>query len=148
MKITSFNKELPHTIPTRGTEHSAGYDLSYVGQPIMLMPMQRHAFATNLVLEIPEGFYGRIAPRSGLAFKEGIDVLAGVIDSDYRGEIKVILVNLSHKPVSFISGQKIAQIIIEKHYPQTIEFVDSLTETQRGAGGFGSTDKPYTVVMG
>jgi dUTPase len=80
MNIKPFNKDLPFLIPQRGSEHAAGYDLFYAGQPVMIQPMQRMAMPTNIVLEIPIGSYGRIAPRSGLAFKNGIDVLGGVID--------------------------------------------------------------------
>ena len=141
LKVKPFNPSYPFTIPAKGTPSAAGYDLSYVGHPVILAPMQRMALGTNVVMEIPEGYYGRIAPRSGLAFKEGIDVLAGVVDSDYRGEIKVILINLGDKPVSFSEGQKIAQIIIENHNSPKIELVDELTETIRAEGGFGSTDK-------
>lgn len=128
MKITPFNKDLPFTIPTKGSEHAAGYDLSYVGNPIMLMPMQRHALPTNIVMEIPEGFYGRIAPRSGLAFKEGIVVIEEVISPKQLDEVRVNLVNLSHKPVSFSSGQQIAQIIISPFIAPKLEIVKDITQ--------------------
>ena len=140
-KYKPFNKELPCSVPEKGTPFAAGYDLKYLGYPVVLQPMQRFAFSTNLSLEIPDGYFGRIAPRSGLAFKQGIDVLAGIIDSDYRGEIKVILINLSDKPSSFSSGDKIAQIIFEKHYDFTLELADELDDTSRGEKGFGSTGK-------
>ena len=140
MNIKPYNKDLPFTIPHRGSVEAAGYDLSYAAEPVILQPMQRMAMSTNVVMEIPEGYYGRIAPRSGLAFKNGIDVLAGVIDSDYRGEIKAILINLGDKPVSFNTGDKIAQIIFEKHFKFAMEVAD-INQTNRGEGGFGSTGK-------
>jgi dUTP pyrophosphatase len=147
VRYKAFNPELPVIAPKRGTASAAGYDLTYVGYPVILEPGKRYAFPTNLILEIPESFYGRIAPRSGLAFKQGIDVLAGVIDSDYRGEVKVILVNLGDKSASFLNGDKIAQIIFERYYDFVVEPADQLEESERGEGGFGSTDKKSKVEL-
>jgi len=141
MKHKPANKDYPYFAPERGTPSAAGHDLKYVGIPIVLQPMQRYAFTTNLILEIPEGYYGRIAPRSGLAFKQGIDVMAGVIDSDYRGEIKAILINLGDKPVSFQTGDKIAQIIFEQYLSFNFEVAEELSQTIRGEGAFGSTGR-------
>ena len=133
-------------IPSKGSVGAAGYDL-YTTESYELKPGERKAFKTDIALAIPEGFYGRVAPRSGLAVKHGIDVLAGVIDSDYRGEILVALVNLGDKPVQLpvIKDGKetaIAQIIFESCGTVTDGFneVDDLTATQRGSGGFGSSD--------
>ena len=133
-------------IPSKGSAGAAGYDL-YTTESYELKPGERKAFKTDIKLAIPEGFYGRVAPRSGLAVKHGIDVLAGVIDSDYRGEILVALINLGDKPVQLpiIKDGKetaIAQIIFEGCGTVNDGFtvVDDLTATQRGSGGFGSSD--------
>lgn len=125
--------------PTRANPTDAGADL-YSIECCSVLPMQRKMVATGIQLEIPEGYYGRIAPRSGLAAKQGIDVLAGVVDSSYRGEIKVILFNTDNQKVFKVNvGDRIAQLIIEKHY--NLEFVEQedLTVTNRGEGGFGSS---------
>jgi dUTP pyrophosphatase len=133
-------------IPSKGSNGAAGYDL-YTTESYELKPGERKAFKTDIALAIPEGLYGRVAPRSGLAVKHGIDVLAGVIDSDYRGEILVALINLGDKSVQLpiIKDGKetaIAQIIFEVCGSVTDGFVevDDLTSTQRGSGGFGSSD--------
>ena len=96
---------------------------------------------TGLAAEIPPGFYGRVAPRSGLAVKHGIDVLAGVIDADYRGELKVPLINLGQQTVSFDAGERIAQLIIVPVVQAQFEIVDEFVASDRGEGGFGSTGK-------
>lgn len=134
-------------IPSKGSVGAAGYDL-YTTESYELKPGERKAFKTDISLAIPEGFYGRVAPRSGLAVKHGIDVLAGVIDSDYRGEILVALINLGDKPIQLpiIKDGKetaIAQIIFETCGTVQGGFVevDDLTVTQRGSDGFGSSDK-------
>lgn len=133
-------------IPSKGSIGAAGYDL-YTTESYELKPGERKAFKTDISLAIPEGFYGRVAPRSGLAVKYGIDVLAGVIDSDYRGEILVALINLGDKPIQLpiIKDGKetaIAQIIFEGCGTVSGGFVevDDLNTTQRGTGGFGSSD--------
>ena len=126
-------------VPTQGTPHSAGYDL-YSIETHILMPMDIKLFKTGLILEIPTGHYGRIAPRSGLAFKNGIDVMAGVIDEDYRGELGILLINLGKTEKEIKIGDKIAQIIIEPYKKVDFLLVDDLSDTQRGTNGFGSTD--------
>ena len=127
-------------IPARANKTDAGYDLWSV-ESYTLKPFERKLFKTGISVEIPEGHYGRIAPRSGLAYKHGLDVLAGVIDSSYRGEIGVILINLGDKDVYITHGDRVAQLIIEScRYPEMIQ-VDELGVSNRGIGGFGSTGK-------
>lgn len=127
------------TIPTQGTNFAAGYDL-YAAEDAVVVCGTRKLIKTNISMEITLGYYGRIAPRSGLAYKNGIDVLAGVIDSDYRGDIGVILYN-TDKNIDFTvkKGDRIAQIIFEACYIATLNNVDNLDNTLRQAGGFGST---------
>lgn len=127
------------TIPTQGTSFAAGYDL-YAAEDAVVVCGTRKLIKTNISMEITPGYYGRIAPRSGLAYKNGIDVLAGVIDSDYRGDIGVILYN-TDKNIDFSvkKGDRIAQIIFEACYTATLNNVDNLDNTLRQAGGFGST---------
>lgn len=129
------------TIPTQGTSFAAGYDL-YAAEDAVVVCGTRKLIKTNVSMEITPGYYGRIAPRSGLAYKNGIDVLAGVIDSDYRGDIGVILYN-TDKNIDFTvkKGDRIAQIIFEACYTATLNNVDNLDNTLRQAGGFGSTGK-------
>jgi len=137
MKVNLLNPN--SIIPKKGSQNAAGYDL-YSIEAGVIKPQKRCLIKTGIVLEIPSGYYGRIAPRSGLAFKNGIDVMAGVIDSDYRGEIGVILYNSDFSSdFVFGVGDKIAQIIFEKHYDFDIIETKELNETQRGIGGFGST---------
>ena len=127
-------------IPARANKTDAGYDLWSV-ESYTLKPLERKLFKTGISVEIPEGHYGRIAPRSGLAYKHGLDVLAGVIDSSYRGEIGVILINLGDKDVYITHGDRVAQLIVEScRYPEMIQ-VDELGVSNRGIGGFGSTGK-------
>jgi dUTP pyrophosphatase len=128
-------------IPTKGSPLAAGYDL-YSTEEYTLMPMERKLFKTGISLSIPTNMYGRIAPRSGLAYKDGIDVLAGVIDPDYTGDIGVILINFgtSEKKITF--GDKIAQIIFENYNNVSFDTVSELSSTERGSGGYGSTDIP------
>lgn len=128
-------------IPTQGTSFAAGYDL-YAAEDAVVVCGTRKLIKTNISMEITPGYYGRIAPRSGLAYKNGIDVLAGVIDSDYRGDIGVILYN-TDKNIDFTvkKGDRIAQIIFEAYYTATLNNVDNLDNTLRQAGGFGSTGK-------
>jgi len=127
-------------IPSKGSPHSAGYDLSTI-EAYTLKPLERKLFKTGLSIAIPTGMYGRIAPRSGLAFKSGVDVMAGVIDEDYRGEVGVLLINLSDTEKQFNIGDKVAQIIFEFYNNVNLQVVDNLTETKKGEGGFGSSDK-------
>ena len=125
-------------LPTRGSAHAAGLDLCSI-EDVTLAAGARAAVRTGLSVAIPEGFYGRIAPRSGLAVNYGLDVLAGVIDSDYRGEIICALVNHGRETLTLEAGQRIAQLIIEAIITPEPAWADSLDETARGAGGFGST---------
>lgn len=126
-------------IPTQGTDFSAGYDL-YAAEDACVPRLGRKLIKTNLSMAIPMNYYGRIAPRSGLAYKNGIDVLAGVIDSDYRGDIGVILFNTDESlDFSVKAGDKIAQIIIEKHHYVNWQQSDNLEASKRGEGGYGHT---------
>jgi dUTP pyrophosphatase len=126
-------------IPTQGSKYAAGYDL-YAAEEVLVNTMGRKLVKTNISISIPEGYYGRIAPRSGLAYKNGIDVLAGVIDSDYRGDIGVILLNTDHNLDFEVNvGDRIAQIIIEKCHSVNWETVETLDATVRSEGGFGSS---------
>ncbi len=127
------------TIPTQGTKFAAGYDL-YAAEDAVVVCGARKLIKTNISMEITPGYYGRIAPRSGLAYKSGIDVLAGVIDSDYRGDIGVILYN-TDKNIDFEvkKGDRIAQIIFEACYSATLNTVENLDNTLRQSGGYGST---------
>ena len=127
------------TIPSKGTSFAAGYDL-YAAEDAVVVCGSRKLIKTNISMEITPGYYGRIAPRSGLAYKNGIDVLAGVIDSDYRGDIGVILYN-TDKNIDFTvkKGDRIAQIIFEACYTATLNTVENLDNTLRQGGGYGST---------
>ena len=131
-------------LPTRGSTAAAGLDL-YSIEAVCLHPKQRALVRTGLAVAIPEGCYGRIAPRSGLATKNGIDVLAGVIDSDYRGEIQCLLYNTGDEAVELPGQTKICQLIIEKIITPNPEWTKDLDDTIRGEGGFGSTDKKGAV---
>ena len=132
-----------HPDPTYETERSAGMDLRAVvtGEPIVLAPLQRTIVKTGLFIELPVGHEAQVRPRSGLAAKFGITVLnaPGTIDADYRGEIGVILVNLSQEPFTIEHGDRVAQLVIAKHERADWTIADELSETDRGAGGFGST---------
>ncbi len=127
------------TIPTQATEGDAGYDL-YSLEEVTLAPMTRTVVKTGISIAIPVGFYGRVAPRSGLAVKKGLDVLAGVVDAGYRGDVGVVLINLSSENVTLKKQSKVAQLIIEKcHDVEWIE-TDDLSDSERGEGGYGSSD--------
>ena len=127
-------------IPTKGSDGAAGYDLyNAENQDISLAPGERRLFATNIKISLPRGIYARIAPRSGLAFKNGIDVLAGVCDSDYRDWYRVLLINLGNSVVNIRKGDRIAQVIFENYTNFDFCQVNSLDETNRGGNGFGST---------
>lgn len=143
MKIKIVNQS-KHPLPEYATDASAGVDLrANISETIVLKPLERTLIPTGLFLELPIGFEAQIRPRSGLAFKYGITVLnsPGTIDADYRGEIKVLLVNLSNENFQINDGDRIAQMVIAKHERALWQCVDSLEETARGAGGFGSTGK-------
>lgn len=124
--------------PARGSDGAAGYDLSSVVD-IVVPALGRVAVATGLAMRVPDGTYGRVAPRSGLAYKYGIDVLAGVIDKDFRGEVKVILFNTSERDYIVKKGDRVAQLVLEKISTPEVAIVDDLEDTLRGVGGFGST---------
>lgn len=126
------------TLPTRGSASSAGLDI-YCIEDFTIAPQQRVLARSGLAVAIPEGHYGRLAPRSGLAVKNGLDVLAGVIDADYRGEVQCLLYNTSNETIQLAAGTRICQLIIEKVITPEAVWADDLTETARAAGGFGST---------
>ena len=141
MTIKVINKS-KHDLPKYQTELSAGMDLyANIDEPITLKPLERTLVKTGLFISLPKGYEAQIRPRSGLAFKNGITVLntPGTIDADYRGEIGVILVNLSSQDFTINDGDRIAQMVIAKHETAIWEKVDTLEETERGEGGFGST---------
>jgi dUTP pyrophosphatase len=126
------------TTPTRGSAFAAGYDL-YASQPTTIPSRGKALVSTDLSIATPEGTYGRIAPRSGLAAKHFIDTGAGVIDADYRGEVKVLLFNHADVDFQVGRGDRIAQLVLERIYTPEIVEVEDLEESVRGAGGFGST---------
>lgn len=125
-------------LPQYSSEEAAGADL-YAAENVIIASGERALIKTNIALAIPEGYYGRIAPRSGLAYKNGIDVMAGVIDSDYRGDVGVILLNTGKNPFVVSVGDRIAQIIFQRYFKAAFLEKDSLEDSKRGSGGFGST---------
>jgi dUTP pyrophosphatase len=139
-----FNEEIESFLPAYQTEHSSGMDL-YSSNPedITLMPGEYKLIPTNLIIELPEGYEAQVRPRSGLALKHGITVLnsPGTIDADYRGEVKVLLINHGKNDFVVKFGERIAQMIIAKYEKAELESREELTETVRGAGGYGSTGK-------
>ena len=143
MKVKIINQS-NNPLPTYETVSSAGIDLrAFTTEQIVLKPLERALIKTGLYLEIPEGYEAQVRPRSGLAYKNGITVLnsPGTIDADYRGEIGVILVNLSNETFQIENGERIAQLIFAKFEQAEFMEVETLNETERGAGGFGSTGK-------
>lgn len=141
MKIKIINKS-GHELPHYETEASAGMDLrANIDEPVTLKPLERAIVKTGLFIELPIGYEAQVRPRSGLAAKKGITVLnaPGTIDADYRGEVGVILVNLSNADFIIENGERIAQMVIAKHERAEWVTVDSLSDTARGQGGFGST---------
>ena len=131
-----------HLLPSYESEASAGMDLrAYIQNPIRLKPLERNIVKTGLFIELPVGYEAQVHPRSGLAAKKGITVLnaPGTIDADYRGEIGVILINLSNEDFIIENGERIAQLVVSKHERAHWEEVEILEETLRGEGGFGST---------
>ena len=141
MTIKIINKS-QHELPNYETLASAGMDLrANISEAITLQPLERAIIKTGLFLELPIGFEAQVRPRSGLAAKNGVTVLnaPGTIDADYRGEVGVILVNLSNVPFTIENGERIAQMIIAKHERAEWELVAELSSTERGVGGFGST---------
>ena len=143
MKVQIVNKSAYET-PFYATEKSAGMDLkANIEEPITLAPLQRAMVPTGLYIALPDGTEAQVRPRSGLAAKYGITVInsPGTIDADYRGEIKVILVNLSNEPFVINPGERIAQMVVARYEKVEWDAVESLDDTERGAGGFGSTGK-------
>jgi len=143
MKIKIVNKS-KHQLPAYETIASAGMDLrAELQSPLHIKPLGRTLIPTGLFMELPVGYEAQVRPRSGLAYKKGVGVVnsPGTIDADYRGEIKVIIINLSEAELIIEDGERIAQMVIAKHERADWEEVDSLSETDRGAGGFGSTGK-------
>lgn len=143
MEIKIVNRST-NALPHYETVQSAGMDLrAFLPEPVALEPFQRKLIPTGLFLEIPAGLEAQVRPRSGLALKSGITVLnsPGTIDSDYRGEVGVILINLSQETFTIQPGDRIAQLVIAKHERAAWTETESLTETDRGTGGFGSTGK-------
>ncbi|REJ82849.1 MAG: dUTP diphosphatase [Bacteroidetes bacterium] len=141
MKIKIKNNS-SHALPAYETEHAAGMDLrANLSEAIIIEPMERALVPTGLFLEIPPGFEAQVRPRSGLAAKKGVTVLnsPGTIDADYRGEVKVILVNLSRETFTVNDGERIAQLVVAPHAKVEWENGIELSETSRGSGGFGST---------
>ena len=143
MNVKVINKS-HHPLPEYATVSAAGMDLrAFIDSPIELQPLERKLIPTGLFIELSVGFEAQIRPRSGLAFKHGITVLnsPGTIDADYRGEVKVLLVNISNEKFVINDGERIAQMVIAKHEQVNWQLTDELTESERSAGGFGSTGK-------
>jgi dUTP pyrophosphatase len=141
MHINIINQS-KHPLPSYQTPSSAGMDLrANLEAPVVLRPLQRALIPTGLYLEIPDGYEAQIRPRSGLAYKHGISIVnsPGTIDADYRGEIKVLLVNLSDQDFSVEDGERIAQMVVARHETVQWQQATALTDTERGAGGYGST---------
>lgn len=143
MKIRIVNRS-SHPLPAYETVHSAGMDLrAFTTEPVTLKPMERRLIPTGLFIEIPVGHEAQVRPRSGLAIRHGITVLnsPGTIDADYRGEIGVILINLSDKDFTVNDGDRIAQMVIAQHVRAELAETDQIDETERGAGGFGHSGR-------
>lgn len=143
MRVNIINKS-NNALPAYETASSAGMDLrAFVDADVVLKPFERKLIPTGLYIELPDGYEAQIRPRSGLAIKSGITVLnsPGTIDADYRGEIKVILINLSQDEFIIKSGERICQMVIAKHEKAEFVEVNEISETERGAGGFGHTGK-------
>jgi dUTP pyrophosphatase len=141
MNIRIINRS-KNNLPAYETAHAAGMDLrADLESPMRLNPMERKLIPTGLHIELPEGFEAQIRPRSGLAFKHGIGIVnsPGTIDADYRGEIKVLLINLSNEPFEINTGDRIAQMVIARHEKVSWLEVEVLNETSRGVGGYGHT---------
>jgi len=141
MNIRIINKS-KNSLPAYETLHAAGMDLrAELEEQIVLKPMERKLVPTGLFIELPEGFEAQIRPRSGLAFKHGIGIVnsPGTIDADYRGEVKVLLINYGDQPFEINTGDRVAQMVVARHEKVDWEQVESLNETTRGAGGYGHT---------
>ena len=143
MQIKIINQSR-HPLPEYATPYSAGMDLrANIDDPIILKPLQRALIPTGIYIQLPEGYEAQIRPRSGLAIKHGIGIVnsPGTVDADYRGEIRVILVNLSQEDFTINDGERICQMVVAQHAHIEWNQVDNLDETERGAGGFGHTGK-------
>jgi dUTP pyrophosphatase len=143
LEIKIINRS-DNSLPAYETLHAAGMDLkAFLEEPVLLKPMHRQLIPTGIFIELPEGYEAQIRPRSGLAFKHGITVLntPGTIDADYRGEIKVLLINFGDADFEIKNGERIAQMIVSKHEVVTWSETNELNETKRGAGGYGHTGK-------
>jgi dUTP pyrophosphatase len=141
LKVNIINQS-QHPLPKYQTALSAGVDLhANLEEPVILSPLERQLIPTGLFIELPEGYEAQVRPRSGLALKYGITVLntPGTIDADYRGEIKVLLINLSNQPFTINNGERIAQMVVAQHAQVIWNETESLSSTERGAGGYGST---------
>lgn len=141
MQVKVINKS-KHELPSYQSDSAAGMDIrANIEEDIILKPLERSLIPTGLFIELPQGYEAQIRPRSGLAYKHGLTVLnsPGTVDADYRGEIKVLLVNLSNDSFVVKDGERVAQMVIAKHEQITWENTDMLSETLRGAGGYGST---------
>ncbi|MDB5001722.1 MAG: dut [Mucilaginibacter sp.] len=141
MNIKVINRS-KNTLPAYETLHAAGMDMrADLEAPVMLKPLERKLIPTGLYIELPEGYEAQIRPRSGLAYKHGISIVnsPGTIDADYRGEIKVLLVNLSTESFEINTGDRIAQMVVARHEQVQWQEVDTLNETTRGVGGYGHT---------
>lgn len=141
--INIINKSA-YPLPSYATKQSAGFDIkANVEEPVILKPLERRIIPTGLFIALPEGYEAQVRPRSGLAAKHGITVLnaPGTIDADYRGEVGVILINLSNEPFTVNPGERIAQMVIARYEQAEWNQVQSLDQTERGEGGFGSTGR-------
>ena len=141
LKVKIVNRS-PNALPSYSTEQSAGMDLrAWLEEPITLQPLERKLIPTGVYIELPQGYECQIRPRSGLALKRGLTVLntPGTIDADYRGEVGVILVNLGNEPQVIENGERVCQMVVARHETVQWEQVESLEESERGAGGFGHT---------
>ena len=141
MKVQIINKS-HHALPEYATPQSAGMDIrANLDEPVTLNPLERKLIPTGLYMALPAGYEAQVRPRSGLAIKKGITILntPGTVDADYRGEVCVVLINLSNEPFVVNDGERIAQMVIAKHEQPELVEVDVLDETERGAGGFGHT---------
>ena len=141
VEVKIVNKST-NALPHYSTEQSAGMDLrAWLKEPVTLQPMERTLISTGIYIELPPGYECQIRPRSGLALKRGLTVLnsPGTIDADYRGEVCVILANLSNEPQTIENGERVCQMVVAKHSTVQWQLVDALGDTERGAGGFGHT---------
>ena len=141
LKVKIVNKST-NALPHYSTEQSAGMDLrAWLKEPVTLQPMERTLIPAGIYIELPPGYECQIRPRSGLALKRGLTVLnsPGTIDADYRGEVCVILANLSNEPQTIENGERVCQMVVAKHSTVQWQLVDALGDTERGAGGFGHT---------